>query len=373
MKPRPLLILCFSALCLLITAETGQSETDIVLAAAGDILLSRLPAKRLLASSDENFPFSRTRDFFLDADIAFANLECPVSDRGKPYPGKPENITFRAPLKAVQALGNSGLNIVSLANNHFNDYGIDAMLDTMQRLETAGIQYCGAGKYLEEAHRPKIITVKGVRFAFLGYAEPVWSTRQAQAWTPYWRITRTELALHPSCAESTVLFPASFAGMSDMERMLGDIHRIRGNNYADFIVVSIHWGIEHATKPQAWQVKLAHAAVDAGADCILGHHPHVLQSIEIYKDKPVLYSMGNFVFDMAADATYQSAIFLFHLKGAKFSQLEIIPVTISRSDYTPAPADKAGAALILSNLQSYSANFKTTIQIKDKRGYISKP
>ncbi|HON88660.1 MAG TPA: CapA family protein [Spirochaetia bacterium] len=364
-----LVIICIVAL--IFSADCFSQNNQITLTAVGDILLARLPGKHLLASSDPSFPFSQIRKYFLISDIAFANLECPISERGTPYPGKPENITFRAPLKALTALGNSGLTILSLANNHANDFGPIALHDTIHYLNQKGIKVCGAGRYSEEASKPVFITAKGIQFAFLGFAEPVWSTRQALPWKNYRKVTLKENRMQPDAKLS--LLPEDFAGITYLAAALKSIQQIKQENPDRIIVVSIHWGIEHAHYPEQYQITLAHSIIDAGATIILGHHPHVLQSIELYNKGIILYSMGNFVFDMASDATYESALFQFTFTGNTLASLSILPVVISRKNFAPALADTATGANILKNIQTYSQKLNTTITISNGTGMLAIP
>ena len=365
MKRLIIVLLCIS---IIFSSDCFSKDYHIVLTAVGDILLSRLPGKHLLAAPDDVFPFSNVRKYFLSSDIAFANLECPIAQRGTPYPGKPENITFRAPLKALTALGNSGLTILSLANNHANDYGPIALSDTINYLTQKGIHVCGAGRYLEEASKPVIINAKGIQFAFLGYAEPVWSTRQAQSWEKYRKITQKEIYMEPDV--SLPLLPENFTGITALSEAVKSVQQIKQAYPRRIIVVSIHWGIEHEHYPREYQIKLAHSIIDAGASIILGHHPHVLQSIEQYNNGIVLYSMGNFVFDMASDATYESALFQFAYTGNTLTSLSIIPIQISRKNFVPALADPKIGEKILKNIQTYSQKFNTQISISNGSGIL---
>lgn len=359
-------------LMLIIVSSISFSDNNsILLIAAGDILLARLPGKQLLASRNPSFPFTQVRHYFLTSDIAFANLECPISERGTPYPGKPENITFRAPLKALTALSNSGLSILSLANNHSNDYGPQALRDTMEELAHIDIKYCGAGSHLEAASSPAIIVVKGVRFAFFGYAELLWSTKQAWPWASQLTLTRKELFLDKFASTAPFELTPDFTGISAIGNVLADVKKFKARNPTSVIIVSIHWGIEHEHYPRAYQISLAHDIIDAGATIILGHHPHVLQGIEIYNKGIIVYSMGNFVFDMASDETYKSALFQFRFTGTQVDSISIIPVQIDRRNYSPAPAYESAAQKILTDIQTYSQKLGTRITIANDQAYIN--
>ncbi len=362
------LVITFLCLLFFLSSDCFSQNNQIILTAVGDILLTRLPGKHLLAANDPSFPFSDVKKYFLASDIAFANLECPISERGTPYPGKPENITFRAPLKALTALKNSGLTILSLANNHANDYGPLALSDTIQHLKQKGIHVCGAGRYLEEASKPVFINAKNIQFAFLGYAEPMWSTRQAQSWKQYRKMTQKEILMQPNASLSQL--PEDFTGITALSSAVKSAQQIKQAYPHSIIVVSIHWGIEHEHYPRSYQIALAHSIIDAGASIILGHHPHVLQSIELYNNGIILYSMGNFVFDMASDDTYESALFQFKFTGSKLVSVSIIPIQISRKNFAPVPADAKSGEKIIKNIQTYSQKFNTKISISNGCGLL---
>lgn len=250
---------------------------EVRIGAVGDIMLARYIGT-IISRDGWASPFMGIKPFFEQVDIGFANLESPASFLGKPYPGKDPEITFRANPGALLGLKYAGIDVVSLANNHANDHGKEALLETIQALEVLGIAACGAGKNYQEAHSPTILKQGPHRIAFLAYAEPVWSVTKA----------------------------GETAGVATIqkEEILADIEATKQE--ADLILVSLHWGVEHQHFPLEKDRALAHALIDAGAHGILGHHPHVLQGIEIYRGYPILYSLGNCIFDMRADATYET-------------------------------------------------------------------
>jgi poly-gamma-glutamate synthesis protein (capsule biosynthesis protein) len=150
-----------------------QAQGDrLTLAVVGDIMLSRTVDK-VIQNNSWQVPFASIPKTLQSSDIAFANLECPASFRGKPYPGKPEDVTFRANPAALMGLKYAGFDVVSLANNHTNDYGPRALTDTLLSLAQLDIAACGAGSSREEAHKAAIIERNGIRLAFIAYAEPI--------------------------------------------------------------------------------------------------------------------------------------------------------------------------------------------------------
>ncbi|WP_223644771.1 CapA family protein [Corallococcus sp. EGB] len=211
------------------------------------------------------------------SDLFVVNLECPYTASTEKLP---KNFNFRARPELVNVLTAGRVGVVSLANNHMMDYGAQGLLDTLAALEAARIPHFGAGRNMAEARRPAILTVGGLRVAFLGYF--FLGTRNIEPREVYATDTTPGVAGH-------------FSDVDEMERMLReDIAAAKAQ--ADLVLPFFHWGIEGNTTPEPYQVRLAHTAIDAGAAGVLGSHPHVLQSMELYRGRPVLYSLGNFVF-----------------------------------------------------------------------------
>jgi len=201
------------------------------------------------------------------ADILFGNLEGDISDIGNNVGSK---YSFRMDPAVLPALKEAGFNIVLFANNHVGDWNVTAFKDTLTRLSNIGIEKTGAGMDKSEAENPTIIEKNGIKFGFLGFSDvgPGWISAKEN--TP-----GILIASDPRLGE------------------------IIGNAKAkcDVLIVSFHWGIEYKTVHNQRQEDLAHLAIDSGADMIIGGHPHVIQDIGTYKDKPIVYSLGNFIFD----------------------------------------------------------------------------
>jgi poly-gamma-glutamate synthesis protein (capsule biosynthesis protein) len=239
---------------------------SVTLAFVGDVMLAETPGRVIRAGRDPLAPFA---DRLAAADIRIGNLECVVSDKGSADSEKP--YSFRAHPRSIKTLRRH-FDAVALANNHSGDYGPAAFADMLARLERAGIAYFGGGRTLAAAHRPWIVEKRGIRIALLGYNE----------FFPRW-------------------FEADFdrAGIawSEDEQVRLDIERARRNDHADIVIPVMHWGWEGETRASDRQRQLARLMIDAGADAVIGGHPHVVQDVEIYKGRPVIYSLGNFVFD----------------------------------------------------------------------------
>ena len=207
------------------------------------------------------------------ADIMMLNNEFPYSDRGEPTPDKA--YTFRAKPSTVSYLGELGVDIVSLANNHAYDHGEEAFLDTLQVLKDAGIHYVGAGINAEEAERPVYYIINGIKIAFVSATQ----------------IERNET---PDTKEATDTTPGVFRCWNG-EKLLRTVRETKENS--DIVIVYVHWGTENQAETDWAQEKQARELVEAGADLIVGDHPHCLQRIEIIKGVPVFYSLGNFWFN----------------------------------------------------------------------------
>ncbi len=281
-------------------AEQASSEAprERTLLFVGDVMLSRGVGARMESEKDWTFPFQKIADTFAAADLAFANLECPVSDHGR---NLHHLYSFRADPKALEGLNRAGFDVVSVANNHAYDWGQAALLDTLDRLREAGIRPVGAGANDLEAHYPVLMDLGGVRLAFLAYVN-----------------------IDPKEATATPARPG--VAWLEPERVLADIRFARP--LADLVIVSLHWGVEYASQPQRQQVELAHRIIDAGADLIVGSHPHVVQPLEEYQGRWIAYSLGNFIFDQKAPGTRQGLVLQVKLRGRRIEGLTPLAVTI---------------------------------------------
>jgi poly-gamma-glutamate synthesis protein (capsule biosynthesis protein) len=264
-------------------------------------MLSRAVGVRMQSANDWAFPFQKIADTLAAVDLTFANLECPVSDTGR---NRHHLYSFRADPKAIDGLKLAGFDVVSVANNHMYDWGPEALLDTVRRLKEAGIKPVGAGANDLEAHYPVLVNLGGVRLAFLAYVD-----------------------VEPKLATAAPGKPG--VAWLEPERVLGDIRFARP--LADLIIVSPHWGVEYAKQPNRRQVELAHQMIDAGADLVVGTHPHVVQPVEQYNGRWIAYSLGNFIFDQKSPGTRRGLMLRVTLAGKQISEVAQVPIRISRS------------------------------------------
>jgi poly-gamma-glutamate synthesis protein (capsule biosynthesis protein) len=281
--------------------DTGQATTLIFV---GDIMLDRgvkLAIKKY-GNGDFKFPFLKIADTLQKADILFGNLESVISNKGK----KVGSIySFRAEPKAIEGLKFAGFDIVSVANNHIFDYEREAMENSFLRLKGAEIDYVGGGFNEIEAYAPVIKEINGVKIAFLAYTN---------LGSEYWSAKGNRSGIAWLTAENLE------KGIKKTREM------------ADLVIVSIHLGEEYKTSSSVEQKYFAHLAIDAGADLVIGHHPHVIQEIEKYKEKYIAYSLGNFVFDQSfSEETMKGLMLKVLIKNNKIK--EVIPIEIKINKY----------------------------------------
>lgn len=256
---------------------------------------------------------------FRSADVVFGNLESCFG--GDEQPVTQEQIVLKASDKAASVLKYFGFTVLSLANNHCGDYGFGAISHSQHLLNSYGIKSFGGSSQFGEA-APLIFKIKDATLGFLGYSAHVASATYSQ---PDYR------GIAPFLPESVV----------------GDIKTLRPQ--VDVLLVSIHWGQEYADKPTAEQIILAHRLIDAGADVVMGHHPHVLQGIENYKGKVIAYSLGNFIFDQRQPKTTESVILQMKIKKGEIIFVDSIPIVID--NYVPRLASDKESHTIRSRLE----------------------
>jgi poly-gamma-glutamate synthesis protein (capsule biosynthesis protein) len=268
----------------------------------GDIMLSRGVDYQIKKNKDFNYPFLKIAGTVKSADIAFGNLEGPISARGS---NQGSIYSFRDDPKVVEGLKSAGFDALSLANNHMLDWGRESLEDTVSILKANNIEPVGAGKNYDEANKPMIKEVNGTRFIFIAYTN-----------------------LLPSS------FKASKDGAGISEFNLENIKKVieDAKKNVDIVVVSLHWGEEYSKSPSSWQKNLAHAFIDSGADLIIGHHPHVVQGIEKYKNGWIAYSLGNFVFDQNfSEETMKGLMVKAIIRNKKLVDFKPIKISISKT------------------------------------------
>jgi hypothetical protein len=270
----------------------------VVLAAVGDINLGNGPGA-VMALRGFRFPWTSVAPSLRAADVAFGNLECAVSPRGTPVP---KEFNFRGPPAALRVTARfAGFDVLNLANNHSGDYGSRALLDTVEYVRRFGMTAVGAGGSLASAAEPRVVERLGLRIAFVGFSN---------------------------------ILPSSFfagpgrAGTQPATPQLIEAGVRRASRKADVVVATFHWGVERATREDGRQRAFAAAALKAGADAVIGAHPHVLQPIRRSGSRIVAYSLGNFVFGASSPVTSRTGILRLKLSANGVEGARLVPAVI---------------------------------------------
>jgi poly-gamma-glutamate capsule biosynthesis protein CapA/YwtB (metallophosphatase superfamily) len=275
----------------------GQRLNRLVF--AGDVMLSRGVQRQILAADDPALPFRKMASLLADSDIAFVNLESPFSDQKPPFGGE---LVFHALPGMIAGLQLAHVSIVSTANNHSRDCGPYGVEYTVSWLQSHGIQTVGSSASAAATHRGVVLTRNGIRFGFLGYTYD----QQNGNW-------------HDIDGRIAIADPAVMAH---------DVAELRER--ADVVIVSMHHGVEYMPRPSAAQVAFARAAIDAGAQLVIGHHPHVVQPTERYHGGIIFYSLGNFIFDQyQRQATQHGEVVRISFAGRDLLATRVIPVKIT--------------------------------------------
>ena len=266
---------------------THAKNKEIVLYAVGDVGPNRENPQSI---------FRHVSGILKQGDIQFCQLETNLSIRGTPLPQA--RLPMRTHPNAAHAIKDCGFHVISFASNHCMDFGQEAFFDTIHAIKENGMEPIGVGRNIAEARRPAILERNGTRIAFLAYNSILPSGYWAEidrpgcapmrAWTIYEQVELDQ----PGSLCRTHTFPHK----DDLQAMADDIEKAKSN--ADIVVLSMHWGIHFVPAQLAhYQRETARKAIDCGADLILGHHPHILKGIEVYKGKMILYSLGNFAIE----------------------------------------------------------------------------
>jgi poly-gamma-glutamate synthesis protein (capsule biosynthesis protein) len=296
------------------THATGQedaNEVDLEIVILGDMVFDGSLGDRIRSQGIE-YPFELIRPHIKGADITLANLESPISERGKAEQGK--YCTFRSRIETVECLVDIGIDAVSLSNNHCLDYGHDALNDTMEVLEENGIHHAGIwyDETIEDARipRPVIMHRNGLKVGFLAYTEDV---------RDHWRANANKSGPMPI----------------DPELMEYDIKFAK--KLVDILIVSIHWRKwpQYTTGPEETDRILCKNTIDWGADIIMGHGPHTVHEIEEYGDGVIFYSIGNSAMINGHENASFSYIPKMILRDGELFSFELIPIVLGTVRYVP--------------------------------------
>ncbi|MFH1620981.1 MAG: CapA family protein [Patescibacteria group bacterium] len=269
-----------------------SSDRTVKFLFIGDMMFDRRVAERMRTTNSFNYPFDKIcgkeKCLFDEWDFTIANLEGPVTAKRLP-PVK--DLDFAFDPKIAQVLKTTGIDAVSLANNHASDQGRAGLSDTYKNLKSAGVPFFGDEVADDSSISTAILEKDSTRIALVGF-------------------NVTDNPLDEKAAKDSVL---------------------KATAMADFTMIFIHWGQEYTAKPDQDQIKLAHEFLDWGADAVIGSHPHWMQSIEVYNGKPIVYSLGNFIFDQdwSVETNYGLTVGLSF--SDKLNRLDLMPIKIINS------------------------------------------
>lgn len=322
--------------------RAGEEPEKILIRAVGDIMLAG-SMEEFVKEKGYEYPFSETRQILQKSDICFANLESPLTEGGSRVLDK--KFTFKMPPESLDALIHAGFNLFSLANNHILDYGEEGLTSTLRLLRDKGINFAGAGENLKAARRPAIFEAQGIKVGFLAYS---------------------------------LTFPTSFYASSNkpgtvfghLKFIKKDLKSLRKK--VDLLIVSFHWGGELMKYPKDYQIELAHQAIQSGADLVFGHHPHVVQGIERYRQGIIFYSLGNFAFGSYSKNARRSIIAGITWGREGIKQVEIIPLNVFNAEVLFNPRILVGkeAEKVITEINLISQTFNTRIIFQEGKGIV---
>nr|WP_272879029.1 CapA family protein [Clostridium sp. Cult2] len=300
---------------------------------AGDVMMDG-SIKRQIDRNGYAYPWEKVRNYFQSSDLSIVNLETSITTRGKKWPEKEYN--FRSYPETLKPMKEAGIDVVTLANNHTLDYGFEGLMDTLNHLEKNEIAYAGGGRNKREALMGTVIEREGVKIGIISFSRVIPDVK--------WYATDKKLGL-----------VGAYDGYTkDMMKRIEELKK-----EVDIVILSIHWGKEGNVEPRPEEIAVARKAIDMGADIVMGHHPHVLQGIEVYKGKPIFYSLGNFVFGSKNDLNRTTMIGQVIIEDKKIDRIKIIPCTIING--RPIPVDDEKKREKIDYIKALSSPLKTSI------------
>ena len=320
------------------TGSPTPEPATVTILGGGDVLLGRTLGEGIVANG-ALWPFEQITDVLASADIAFVNLESPLTDGGTPAD---KDFVFRGPPEAAVGLAGVGIDVVTLANNHAFDFGLRGLLETWATLNEASVAQVGSGERESAARAPVVLERNGLRIAFLAY------------------VNTGPDSISDFVVEDTKA-TADRAGVAWLtpEAVAEDVAKAKQD--ADLVVVAFQAGVEYTETPIALQIESAHTAIDAGASVVFGHHPHVLQGIETYNEGVIIYSLGNLVFDFDhVDYLYPdlpsalSGMLLVELSKEGVVDCEFVPMVVAEEDGRPRVAEGDEAEAVLERMRRLS-------------------
>lgn len=328
------------------TPPASDSEHPAVgIALVGDIMLGGT-ASEFVERYGYDYPFEYVAAELARGDVIFGNLEGPLTVRGEAVD---KQFAFRTPPdKVAPALARAGFDVLSLANNHSLDYGPRGLFDTLAALEDAGLKAAGAGADSAAARAPVVVSANGLDVGFLAYS----NTFPASFW-------------------ATAERPGTAFGYA--QHIHADVTQLRER--VDVVVVSFHWGQEANTALREYQPRLARVAIDAGADIVAGHHPHILQGVEYYEGGVIFYSLGNFTFGSYSERARSSVIAHVLAGPGGVREVELVPINVYNPEvlFRPRVLEGEPALAVIDELRRLSEPLGTRIEAQNDQARVMLP
>lgn len=320
------------------SAKVGETVVSLV----GDVAFVN-PIERNSRTKGYDYAWKYLGTIFQEDDFTLLNLETSITKSEEKWPEKEFN--FRSDPKHAEEMKRQSVEAVSLANNHTLDFGRKGFADTLYHLKKSGILYAGGGADLSEAIRPILFEKNGTKIGILSFSRVVPSGK--------WYAGKNRSGIVG-------------AYDSQLEQAIRAVKE--WDSKTDVLMVALHWGKMHVEQPGVSEERAARRLIDAGADVIIGHHPHVLQGIEIYKNRPIFYSLGNFIFPNLGGNADRTMIAQVVLEGSRVKELRLRPFRIEHG--RPVPLEEKGIPAEFKRWRKLSEKYGTeideagTVQIK---------
>ena len=319
-------------------SEKKIEEPEITLTFSGDTMFD-WQLRPVIEKNGADYPFQHVKEEITKADISFINLESAFTAREKKVPG--QQFWIKSDPSTLQAIKNTGYDIVNIGNNHTLDYGQDGLLDTISHVEKLKLPYTGAGKNAEDAYTARELTVKGKKFKFLSFVR-----------------------FMPNFNWVAGDNKPGVANGYDLDLVTKTIQEQKKD--ADYVIVYMHWGVEKSNRPIEYQKQYVPKMVEAGADAIVGSHPHWLQGFEYYNKVPIAYSLGNFLFPSYVNGkSAETGVLTLTFKGNDV-QMSFNPYIIRNNQVSPVNEEEKKKAL------QYLQAVSTDVEIDDTGKIINK-
>jgi poly-gamma-glutamate synthesis protein (capsule biosynthesis protein) len=314
---------------------------EVRLMFGGDVMLGRT-VREYIEKLGAGYPLAPLAPVLRQADLVTVNLECAITTGTHQWAGEPKAFYFGAPPEAAETLRDAGVGLVSLANNHTLDFGVEGLADTQRALGGVGVQYTGAGVNLTRAMRPAIVERKGIKFGMAAFCDhqedfAAGERRPGIAW----------LDLDDEAA-ALAAFAAALAPLR--------------NAGVDWPILSLHWGPNMVRRPSAAFRRLAHGAIDMGWKILFGHSAHVFHGIELRNGCPIIYAAGDLVDDYYVDREFRNDLqLLFELDLGRDGLRRILMHPIAIEACRVAPADAAETRYIFDQMRLLCGELGTQV------------